>query len=365
MKNKIIVINGKENRSVISANYMYTFNKVTGHFARWGKTHEDDPAFAPFPEIADVEISTICNGIGKLDNDGNEIPNTAHPCPFCYKSNTGKGSNMSLETFKKVFAHLNQHKTLTQIAFGIGDINGNPELFDILYYTRRSDVVPNITVNGWGISTEIAEKLAKVCGAVSVSHYNDDVCFNAVKKLTDFIGKPGTTLNAVNIHQLLSMETYNECLDIINKIKTDERLKNMGSVVFLSLKPKGDRNHFNCIDSMEKYHKLFNKAMDEGIGFGSDSCGAKHVMESFKDHENYEQIKTSVEGCESTCFSIYVNTEAKVFPCSFAEGVGEWKDGINLLEVEDFKKEVWHNEKIIKFREANIKKCDSCLIYKI
>ncbi|NQU83286.1 MAG: hypothetical protein HQ536_01100 [Parcubacteria group bacterium] len=89
--------------------YNYDFNRQTGFFARWGKTHEDDPERGPFPEILDIEISTICSG-----------PNGKN-CKFCYKTNTPKGKNMTIETFKKLFEKF--PKKLTQIACGIGDIS--------------------------------------------------------------------------------------------------------------------------------------------------------------------------------------------------------------------------------------------------
>lgn len=73
----------------------YIFNKNNGISMVWGKDVNDDPDYSPYgPFIADIEITTICSGINNI------------PCPFCYKSNTTKGHNMSLETFKKVFAKL-------------------------------------------------------------------------------------------------------------------------------------------------------------------------------------------------------------------------------------------------------------------
>jgi len=71
--------------------YNYNFNTKTGFFTRWGKTYEEDPIQAPSPEILDIEISTICNGIG------------SGPCPWCYKSNTNVGENMAYEKFKAIF----------------------------------------------------------------------------------------------------------------------------------------------------------------------------------------------------------------------------------------------------------------------
>jgi len=45
-----------------SDNVNYNFNKKTGFMQRWGKTPEEDPLYAPFPEILDIEITEICNG---------------------------------------------------------------------------------------------------------------------------------------------------------------------------------------------------------------------------------------------------------------------------------------------------------------
>ena len=51
------------------------------------------------------------NGIGvSLPDDSNK----PKPCTHCYKSNTAVGKNMSLETFKGIYATL--PKTVTQIA---------------------------------------------------------------------------------------------------------------------------------------------------------------------------------------------------------------------------------------------------------
>ena len=85
------IFENKVFKAFSSENYHYTFNKETGYFERFGKTPDDDPDFSEFgPEIADIEVTTKCMGVGgKL-------------CPFCYKSNTPNGENMSFETFKKM-----------------------------------------------------------------------------------------------------------------------------------------------------------------------------------------------------------------------------------------------------------------------
>ena len=76
--------------------YHMRFDTATGAMARWGKTEDDDPVMCPIgPEVIDIEISTVCNGIGK-------DMSSRKPCAFCYKSNSGCGSNMSLDTFKTI-----------------------------------------------------------------------------------------------------------------------------------------------------------------------------------------------------------------------------------------------------------------------
>ena len=164
----------QENKTVkvlSSPAYNYAFNKETGFFLRWGKTKEDDPDYSPYgPEIADIEISTICSGVKGVG-----------VCKFCYKSNTPKGTYMSFDTFEKLFAKL--PKTVTQIAFGIGDINANPDMWRIFQYSRDNGVIPNVTVNGEGITDEIADKLVSLCGAVAVSVYDKNKSYDAIQRI--------------------------------------------------------------------------------------------------------------------------------------------------------------------------------------
>ena len=376
---------------VRSKDYNYFFNSDTGFFARWGITKEDDPSMSPYgPEIADIEISTICNGLGK-------------PCPWCYKSNTRCGKNMNFETFGQLFYKLvnaqvkltmpdktisivspNQYgnsviakdikvekianKCLTQIAFGIGDINGNPDLWNIMNYCRKNEynpVVPNITTNGMGVDEDIAQKLANVCGAVSVSRYHiEDICYDAIDKLVKAAKNPGATLKQVNIHQLLASETYDSCFKLLDDIKTDSRLAGLNAVVFLKLKPKGERNKFNSIESQEKFAALIKAAQDKGISIGMDSCTAP-LMLKYCEQNNQDKIIASIEPCESTLFSIYINVDSQVFPCSFAEGTAGWEKGMDIREHENFLKDIWLSERLSGWRNGLLKSSSKCVNCKV
>ncbi len=310
-------------KALRSGNYNYIFRKDNGFFARWGETQEDDPDFSEFgPEIADIEISTVCHGINGV------------PCRFCYKSNTGKGEYMDFETFVQVFTKM--PPTLTQIAFGIGDIDGNPDMWKIFEYCRDNDIVPNVTINGDRLTGEDVDQLHELCGAVAVSHYEDDLCFNAVFALTC------RGMDQVNIHALLSEETYDKCMDLLEKAKEDTRLSKLNAIVFLAVKPVGRGISMSPMVSVEKYRALAEKALELGVGFGFDSCSAPLFLKAMEGHENYEMFQQLAEPCESTCFSVYVDTKARMHPCSFLEHSGF--EGISLLSAEDFVKDVWMSD---------------------
>jgi len=327
---KAKILENKKYKILKSEDCNYVFRKHDGLTISWGRTKEEDPAPSKYgPIIMDIEISTICK----------------KACSFCYKGNTSKGRYMTFATFKQMFDKF--PKVLTQIAFGIGDISGNPDLYKIMNYCRENEVVPNITINGDDLTDYHAYRLANICGAVAVSHYNNETCLNAVAKLK----KEG--LEQVNIHKLLSDETLAECNQIIDEFHIDERWKNVNAIVFLWLKPVGPRNTFSAV-SMNSYKFLVSRLLANNIPFGFDSCTAPHFLEAIHGTKYYDQMKDLAEPCESTVFSYYINVDGIGFPCSFTENTSEYK-GVNILKCENFINDVWNHEETKKFREGCIK----------
>ncbi len=336
-------------RLITSENYNSFFNYEDGLFIRCGKKLKDDPDFSPFgPEILDLEVSEVCS----------------KGCEFCYKSNQTIGANMSFETFKEIF-----HKmpiNLTQIAFGIGDIDGNPDLFKMLYYCVENDynqVIPNITINGSRMSMTHYDLLSFVCGAIAVSNYGEE-SLDAVKQLTDRGHKQ------INLHQLVSVETFEECKDIILKSKIDSRLEELNAIVFLSLKRKG-RGEKMTVLPQRQYKELIDLAFDVKARIGFDSCSAPKFLESVSDSKDFQQFHTMAEPCESTLFSSYINVLGKFYPCSFAEGSYDMK-GIDVAKSEDFLKDVWFHPDTVKFRDTliatakcNKHNCRECPIFEV
>lgn len=347
--NAVILDNDKV-KVLKSENYNFLFQKNDGFFARFGKDMESDAdENVSLPEIIDMEISTTCHGVGK-------------PCKFCYKSNTSKGEYMNFETFKKVFAKL--PPSITQLAAGIGDIDSNPDMWKIFEYCRNNGVIPNVTINGARMTPEHFDNLAKYCGAVACSVYDKELTYNAIKELTD------RGMTQINIHAMISTETFDFVKSIIDDIKTDTRLSKMNAIVFLSLKKKGNAKSGYTQLSQEKFDELCDYAISKNISYGFDSCSStkffNYIDNSSMTEKEKEMIKQSVEPCESSMYSSYVSVDAKYYPCSFCENVNDdWKDGIDVLEVEDFLKDVWFNEKTQKFKKNLISCGRSCPVYKI
>ena len=350
------------------------FRKFDGYTAKWGRTMDEDPTHCPWGnEIADIEITTACSGI--RDKDGNRAP-----CIFCYKSNQPNGSYMSFDTFKVVFDKMNQPRTMTQIAFGVdAECKTNPDVWKIMDYAIENGVTPNVTVAD--IDQETAENIVKRCGACAVSCYerNKNRCYDSIKLLTNEVKRQGREHFSVNMHLLVSHETEDFVFEVLNDRLNDERLKDMGAIVLLSLKQKGRGKAFRKMDD-EVYKKVIFFLQDNKISYGSDSCGANRLMNCLKAYydgkengdKQYKKVLNCVEPCESTLYSQYINVDGKFFPCSFMEGEEGWKDGIDLTDdkYKNFTTQVWNHPRILEWRQnaircINCNGCNQCPHYEI
>lgn len=339
-----IIKNDKNIKTIKSENYNLYFNKNNGLIMRWGKNKKQKPYFCEMgPELLNIEISTVCS----------------NECPYCYKSNTKNGKNMSFNTFQRILRMLMRDtKALTKINFEIGDINANPDIWEIFNYTKQSGIISNVTINGKNITDNEYNNLVKYCEEVSVSNHDIDVCLNTVKKLTD------KGLKKVNIHQLLSKATLNDCYELMNLLEKDERLKKSNSIVFLSIKEKG-RGAGWFKPSREESEELINYILNNNIKAEFDNCFAPIFIDTIKKHKNYEKYTQIIECCESTLFSIYINVDGISFPCSFIDGVKGYK-GIDVLKQSDFLKDVWYSDIIQNFRISLIsQKYNHCDNYRM
>jgi hypothetical protein len=378
----------KDYKALKSDGYNFFFNKKDGYFARWGKSTDyskkvkktdfkvqffllwsniwkekfnmkeffadldtDADYFKMIPDIVDFEVST------KSD----------FGCNFCYKSNKNTGTYISTEDFSKVIEKL--PKSICQCALGIGNVD-QPNLFELMDVLIDNGIKPNITINGDKLTPEILDKLSYRCGAIAISHYSDKLTFDTVYELATVRG-----MKQINIHSFLSENTYQKCLDLVEKIGTDSRLKDLNAVVFLSMKKKGNalKNNYSTL-SKEKFDYLSNLMLDRHLRFGWDSCSCQNFIRSIDDREDKDAIIECCDPCEAGIASSYISLEngGTYYPCSFCEGVeyapGDWRNGIKILECEDFLKDVWFQKKTREFTKNNIKcrsNCISCPVFEI
>ena len=339
------IVETDEIKILRSPDYNYNFNKKNGLFMRWGKDIGDDPQFSPFgPELLDCEIS---------------IGGCSGKCPFCYKNNTDASPiNMTFQTFKQILDKM--PNTLTQIAFGITNIQANPDFISMMRYCRTTGIIPNFTLSGIDLTDELAQECAKLVGAVAVSCYQKDknICYDTVKKFTDL------GLKQVNIHILLAVETLDFVYEVLNDIRTDARLAGLNAIVFLGVKNKGRAKDYHSV-ALPDFQKLIQHCLNFNYPIGFDSCSAPKFEKSIKaiamPDTKKQTMLTLSEPCESALFSFYCNVYGKFSPCSFNENEKKWEDGgISILETDDFVKDIWYHSRIGEWRETLLKNERMC-----
>lgn len=120
------------------------------------------------------------------------------------------------------------------------------------------------------------------------------------------------------------------------------------------LKPKGERNNLTVISDLEPLKSLVDKAKQNKVPIGFDSCSAPLYFECVKNDPDFDIQEVLCESCESTLFSAYINVEGRFFPCSFAEGTEGWEEGLDVLSCDDFVKDIWKHPRTIEFRNSLI-----------
>jgi hypothetical protein len=343
------ILDGSSSKTKIfrERDYNYNFNLQNGYFERYGLTKEDDPDFSAYgPELADIEITEICAG----------------GCPYCYKSNTPTGKNMSFTDFQKVIGQLNVNGQLTQVAFGLGMTGEeNPELWDMCKWLRANDIIPNGTVAN--ISDETAKKIADNFGACAVSahtHWDGwlDILGDSIARLTKHSGPDFQ----INIHFVLAQETDNDLFDLFTAAKNDPRFAKLNAIVLLGIKKCGRAaaGDFHPV-SQERFAYITEYALGHSIGIGFDSCSSHKFTKFVEDkidfvkgmkvrkgwteemtQDSISKLKTYLqlaEPCESLLFSQYINVEGKAFPCSFNETT---EPGFDVVNCKDFLTQYWN-----------------------
>jgi len=171
---------------------------------------------------------------------------------------------------------------------------------------------------------------------------------------------------AINIHHLVAMENFDQLMETLQDRLTDPRLSKLNAIVMLSLKKCGRGTGFNVLPQ-SKFKQIVKFALENNIAIGFDSCSCHRFLDSIKDlpESQYKQMEMMSEPCESTKFSSYISTEGKFYACSFCEEAEEFGEGIDVVNCNDFVKDVWMHERTVNFRNKLLNNGSQCPVYRI
>lgn len=305
--------------------YHFLADKDTGMTFRWGKTLDDNPTFAPVPELADISISNRCT----------------KGCDYCYRSSIPDGALMTLEDYCGVLDSMNslEHGNVFQVALGGGEPLEHPDFFAIIDETVRRGIVPNFTTNGRLLTADTFERLKGKVGAMAISISRIEALSLYVDLLKNRNGI------RINLHYILSRNSVEQAIEII-KGKYNELLSDVNAIVFLTYKPAGRGNDANVLSTGNMLKTFLNEMRTPRTAckIGFDACFVPMLLRNTQGLEDY------VDFCEGGFFSVYVNEKKEVSPCSFSNG----RDSYSMNDYDFY--DIWLN-KLQPYRERQANLC--------
>ena len=308
-------------------NYNFVGDVKTGITLRWGKTINDNPVFAPVPELADISISNHCT----------------KGCSFCYKNSKPNQEFMSIEDYCYILDSMNHHKygNVFQVAIGGGEPLEHPDFLSIIDKTLEHGIVPNFTTNGLNLTSELCKELKNKIGAVALSITSiDDIFFDKVSLLI----KENIR---VNIHYVLSSQNIKEAISIVSGEK-NKYFKGINAIIFLTYKPAGRANIDNILKDDYNLNIFLNKIGQKNIirpKIGFDACFVPMLL------YHTDISPDLIDTCEGGFFSVYIDHNLNVSPCSFSNNS---HDLFNLREYDFY--DIWL-DKLKVYRIKNKNKC--------
>ncbi|MDR1541270.1 MAG: radical SAM protein [Clostridiales bacterium] len=294
--------------------YNFYGNTDTGLTLRWGKTMEENPLRAPWPELADISISNHCT----------------KGCGFCYRGSGDNGSFMPLESYESVLDALTSpvYGSVFQVALGGGEPLEHPAFLDILKATAERGIAANFTTNGELVDRSLAAALDGLVGAAAIS----------TNWMSGYDPRKAVVLAdsgiKVNLHFVLSKESLQDAIGLLEG-KFNRLLEGVNGVVFLTYKPKGRALAQSCLSMNDSRFKEFISKISLNscrakIGF--DACFVPLLLRYTSVDADY------VDSCECGFFSIYIDELGNASPCSFAND-GRYRFNLSAYSMN----QIWNN----------------------
>lgn len=306
--------------------YHFIADSQTGLTMRWGKTIKDNPIWAPVPELADISISNHCS----------------KGCSYCYRKSTRNNEFMRVEQYCQVLDSINhpQYGNVFQVAIGGGEPLEHPNFLAIIDATLQRKIVPNFTTNGIFLSSEICNALSGKVGAVALSIDKiSDLQRDKIKMLRKYNIR-------TNIHYVLSIQNINEAIDIVRGKYTRD-LEGINAIIFLTYKPAGRAKQEYVLypsEALQHFIQLVCTYTNKDLKIGFDACFVPNLL-----HADFKN-KELVDVCEAGFFSVYIDHNMNVSPCSFSMG----NDSYNLNDYDFY--DIWNN-KFEAYRNAQQNQC--------
>lgn len=315
--------------------YHFLADNEIGVTMRWGKTMQENPIWAPVPELVDISISNHCT----------------KGCFFCYRNSGNNREWMSVEDYCSVLDSMNHPKygNVFQVALGGGEPLEHPNFLTIVDETVDRGIVPNFTTNGIHLTEQICKHIQRKVGAVALSV----VSINEIEK--DKVIMLRHYGIETNIHYVLSSENIEEATEIANG-KNNQRLIGINAIIFLTYKPAGRAGDAFVIKRGENYERFLSAIAKKGVKrpkLGFDACFVPMLL------SKTAVSSTLVDSCEGGFFSVYIDHKKNVSPCSFSGG----NDAYSLDEYDFY--DIWNNQfESFRNRQKNRCKNASCIGYK-
>lgn len=268
---------------------------------------------------------------------------------------------MSLEDYNHVLQELThkEYGTIFQIALGGGEPLLHPGFNEIIRTTREDyGIIPNYTTCGKFFNQENLEVTRKYCGAVAISWdpYRDNLTLDELSKLGKLLKENDIR---ANIHYVISETTLEHATKIL-KGEYDTYLEPFNAIIFLTYKPTGRAGKEDTIKSPGKLQPFLDLVKNPvtSLKIGFDACFVPILLKK-TDIDN-----AMVDSCECGFFSVYIDEELNVSPCSFCNDE-KYSYSLKRSSFKDIWQDAFSNYRNYvdgkcKLECANCKKSDEC-----
>lgn len=303
-----------------SSFYNFTGDTSTGVTVHWGNRLTQNPTRAPWPELADISISNQCS----------------KGCLFCYKDSTPEGKIMSVEEYRFVLDSLQSPRwgNVFQVALGGGEPLEHPQFREIIQATVDKGIVANFTTNGLLLNDETIQFLKGKIGALAISVTNFE---ELDKPLLKKLKQEGIK---ANLHFILSSQSIAQATRLL-KGAYNKEVENVSNIVFLTYKPAGRAEARLVLKENDTFHQFISQVSSTQcpVGIGFDACFVPILLRHTTVNINV------IDACECGFFSVYIDENLQVKPCSFANNK-QFTYSLNQYNME----QIW-NDKYEAYRQ--------------